>query len=422
MKIIHLSQSDTSGGAARAAYRIHRALITHGIDSEMMVDDARADDWTVHGHAGDWRRGAAMARRVLGNLFTRNVTKQRCGYHSAAILPSNWSKRISRGNDTVLNLHWIGKEMISIADLGNLLVPVVWTLHDMWAFCGAEHYSDDIRWIEGYTKANRPPSESGFDLNRFTWQRKKKYWKRPFHIVAPSNWLADSVKKSAIMNSWPVQVIPHAIDTEVWKITDQGFARHLLNLPQNSPLLLFGAIDGTNDPRKGFDLLKESLSHLRGDFAGLELVIYGENAPQVAAKLGFPVHYLGHLYDDISICLAYNAANLMIVPSYQEAFGQIASEAQSCGCPVIAFNSTGLADVVSHLETGYLAKPFDTTDLAYGINWVLENEERRQLLSIAARQRALKLWTPEVVVPQYLEVYGQAIKQQSLYLNQPRNI
>ena len=69
--------------------------------------------------------------------------------------------------------------MASIKDIGRINKPVIWTLHDMWAFCGAEHTSWDNRWQDGYTKKNRLNTEGGFDLNRWTWNRKIKYWKIP---------------------------------------------------------------------------------------------------------------------------------------------------------------------------------------------------------------------------------------------------
>jgi len=97
------------------------------------------------------------------------------------------------------------------------------------------------------------------------------------------------------------------------------------------------------------------------------------------------------------------------VPSRQENLPQSGTEAQACGCPVVAFNCTGLPDVVVHGETGYLASPYDAEDLAKGIRWVLEDSERYVQLSAAARARAVSLWAEAVVVPQYLAVYQQAI-------------
>jgi glycosyltransferase involved in cell wall biosynthesis len=98
-----------------------------------------------------------------------------------------------------------------------------------------------------------------------------------------------------------------------------------------------------------------------------------------------------------------------VVPSRQENLPQSGTEAQACGCPVVAFNTTGLRDVVEHGQTGYLAEAYSSDDLAKGIKWVLADRERYSRLSAQARQRAVRLWSHEVVAPQYLEVYGRAI-------------
>ena len=98
---------------------------------------------------------------------------------------------INSSDADVVNLHWVQAEMLSIADISRIAKPLVWTLHDMWAFSGAEHCAWDNRWRDGYRRNNRPKHERGFDLNRWAWQRKRKYWRRPMQIVCPSQWLAD---------------------------------------------------------------------------------------------------------------------------------------------------------------------------------------------------------------------------------------
>ena len=140
----------------------------------------------------------------------------------------------------------------------------------------------------------------------------------------------------------------------------------------------------------------------------LELVVFGQTRPIQPPDLGFPIHYSGHLHDDISLRLLYAAADVMVVPSRQEAFGQTASEAHACGSPVVAFATGGLVDIVEDRVTGALAEPFDPASLAAAIRWVLENPQRRLQLGQAARQRAEMLFNPKRIAGLYAEVYGQA--------------
>jgi glycosyltransferase involved in cell wall biosynthesis len=406
MKIVHVSHSDLSGGAAIAAYRIHRVLRSQGVDSTMAVNSATSGDWTVQGPKAPVAKQMAYVRPYLGSFFSRGLQTTEPGIHSTALVSSTWPQRLKATGADIINLHWVNWEMLSISDIGQLQQPVVWTLHDMWAFCGAEHYTNDHRWREGYWRHNRPGYEGGVDLNRWTWNRKRKHWRKPFQIVTPSQWLADRVSKSVLMGDWPVTVIPNPIDTELWQPVDKGLARQLLHLPQDLPLLLFGAAEGSADPRKGFDLLTAALAHLRGEIDGLELVVFGQGEPKQPPALGFPVHYMGRLQDPLSLRVLYSAADAMVIPSRQDNLPNTGLEGHACGTPVIAFKVGGLPDIVDHLKTGYLAAPFDIEDLVRGIQWVLEEGDRLIGLSNNARERALDLWSPEVVGNLYHNIYS----------------
>lgn len=379
LKVIHINHSDIGGGAARAAYRIHHALRVSGVDSTMWVNVAAAGDWTAEGPDSKWSKAISRARPHVAGLLRKTLRTDNPIIHSPSILPSNWVRRLNASDADVVHLHWVQGEMLSISDIGRIEKPIVWTLHDMWAFCGAEHLAWDERWRDGYRRDNRPSHESGFDLNRWTWERKRKHWKRPMHIVTPSRWLANCVQESALMHDWHVSVIPNCLDTERWRPLEQAFARELLALPPEVPLIMFGSHGANAAHHKGFDLLTAALGHLRGMISGLELVVFGQLGPHNPPDLGFPVHYTGHLHDDVSLRALYSAADVLVVPSRQDNLPNIAVEAHSCGTPVVAFNIGGLPDIVEHKSTGYLAKAFETEDLAAGIRWVLGDQSPRFL-------------------------------------------
>jgi glycosyltransferase involved in cell wall biosynthesis len=413
MKVLQLSFSDINGGAARAAYRIHHAVRAAGLDSTMLVSVAESGDWTVAGPGSRFARTMARIRPHAAMFHRALLRTGNPVIHSPGVVPSGWPRRLNGSDADVIHLHWVAGEMLSIRDIGRLKKPGVWTLHDMWAFCGAEHYTDDHRWQEGYRRDNRPGYESGFDLNRWTSNRKRKHWRRSMHIVTPSSWLADCVRESALMRDWPVRVVPNPIDTDRWKPLDQGLARSLLGLPAEVPLVLFGAMGGGRDPRKGFDLLLEGLERLRtGRNHDLHLVVFGQVAARQPPDLGFPIHYTGHLHDDLSLRVLYSAADLLVVPSRLDNLPNTGVEAQACGTPVVAFNTGGLPDIVDHLRTGFLATAFDAAELAKGIRWVLDNS-RSENLRANARVRAVSRFSYPVVARQYVEVYAQAMETQA---------
>jgi glycosyltransferase involved in cell wall biosynthesis len=406
LKVLQLNYFDTNGGAARAAYRIHHALRVAGVDSMMWVNQASAGDWTVEGPFSNLSKAIGQVRPHIGSLLCKTLYTENSIIHSPSILPSNWVKRINTSDVDVVHLHWVQGEMLSISDISRIEKPIVWTLHDMWAFCGAEHYTEEFRWRDGYRRDNRPAYESGFDLNRWTWERKRKHWQRPMQIVTPSRWLGDCVRDSVLMRDWPLSEIPNCMDTERWQPLEQAQARNLLGLPKDVPLLLFGAMGGGRDPHKGFDLLAGALDYLRGNMLGMELVVFGQLAPRNPPDLGFPVHYTGHLHDDLSLRALYSAADALVVPSRQDNLPNTAVEAQVCGTPVVAFNIGGLPDIVEHKRTGYLASAYDTKDLASGIQWVLNRNDYE--LRLQARERAVSLFSNNTIAKQYLEIYATA--------------
>lgn len=331
-------------------------------------------------------------------------------------LPSAMANEINRSSADVVNMHWVAGETLSIEDIGRIRKPVVWTLHDMWPFCGAEHYASDdesARWRSGYGAVNRPVGNHGLDLDRLVWQRKRRAWKRPMHIVAPSHWMAECARQSVLFRDCPVSVIPNVLDTAIYQPLNRDFCRQVLGLPADRPIILFGAIGGARDPRKGYDLLLDALTRLAAivNTQKMLCVVFGQGTPQSPPALAFPTRWMGYVHDDATLALLYNAADVMVVPSIQENLPQTATEPQACGCPVVAFDCTGFRDAVKHRETGYLARTFDTEDMAIGLHWILEDADRRGRLGKAARQRALRLWAPDVVLQQYLQVYDSAIRR-----------
>ena len=228
-------------------------------------------------------------------------------------------------------------------------------------------------------------------------------------IVTPSQWLANCVRESALMRDWPVTVVPYALDTDVWRPIDKRQARELFGLQLDAPILLFGAIGGSRDPRKGFDLLQRALQHLNGEITALHLVVFGQSAPKEPPDFGFPVHYTGHLHDDFSLRVLYSAADALIIPSRQDNLPNTGVESLACGTPVIAFDTCGLPDIVQHQQTGYLARAFDTEELARGIQWVLADRTRHAVLSANARRDAVARFSYPVVAEQYLRVYQAAL-------------
>ena len=408
-RILHLSTYDANGGAARAAYALHRAMVAEGLDSTMRVAVKTIDDPTVQGPPPS--RFGKFARAQLADRQLWKLQKSpRRTWRSPARFSTLTADEINRSPYDVINLHWVTDGFLSIKEIGRIQKPIIWSLYDMWPFAGTEHYGTDeiaARWRWGYTKANRPRDESGFDLDRSTWEIKRKHWTTPMTIVPASSWLEESVKSSALMRHWPVTRIPHVVDSQAFYPMPMNEARSALRLPHEIPLILFLASAGIHDQRKGWDLLDDALSRVVIAHPDVEVVIVGPKDSAYTNPQGVQIHWRGQVSGNESLRLHYNAATMTAVPSREDNMPLTAMEAQSCGRPVVAFDLGGLPDIVEHDASGVLASPLDTKALAEAIEIAIS---RAADMGSRARERALSTWSESVVTRSYLSIYESVLR------------
>jgi len=363
LQVIHLSHSDNTGGASKAAYRIHSSLLECGIDSRLGVNLKTLSDPSVF---------TPYQFRAIPRLRNHLVKPLRFlhrdpnhDYISPSILPSRWPRYIRTVNPHLVHLHWVQGEMLSVRDIASFACPVVWSLHDMWPFCGAEHnnFSND-RWIRGYLPSNKPHSQSGIDLNQWTWERKRTHFTKPITLVSPSLWLARQASLSLLMHSWHVEVIPHPLDFSFWHPVNRATTRLKLGLPSNQHLILFAGLHLGESKTKGVDLFYELLDHLDANYS---VVLLGDLTHHPRLSSHPNVISIGSISNSESMRDYYSACDLTLVTSRQESFGLVAAESLACGTPVVAFNVGALPERITHMKTGYLAQPFDLADLIQGI-------------------------------------------------------
>lgn len=410
MKILIVSTFDIQGGAARAAYRLHRALLNEEIDSQMLVQSKSSDDYTVIGPESKIQKGLGIIRPTLDHLPVNKYKNRTDGYFSPSWLPlSKIVKQINSIKPDVVHLHWIAGGMMRIEDIASIDAPIVWSLHDDWPFTGGCHVKWDCdRYLYSCGKCPILNSTNTNDLSRKIYFRKFNTYSKlkRIYITGVSHWLVECAQKSSLLNNFPVTCFPNLIDTKTFLPFEKESARKLLNIPDNKKIILFGAISATSDINKGFQLLVEALQLIESE--NIELVVFGSSQPKIKPPFKQKTHYIGHMHDDVSLRILYSAADVMVVPSLQEAFGQTASESMACGTPVVAFATSGLLDIVDHKINGYLAKPYETNDLASGIEWVLLNREYEKLC-LNAREKVVMSFSHDVVVKQYIELYKKII-------------
>lgn len=421
MKVLLLTHSD-NGGAGKAAKRLHVGLQTLDVASQLLVQVKSSE---ISGAISQGEIG----NKALHKLSTVLKLRERLDYLPLNLLyqereptafsprwvPDQLPQQVRKQRPDIVNLHWTGHGLLQIESLAKFESPLVWTLHDMWAFTGGCHYTGSCtRYTQQCGACPQLNSSRDKDLSRWIWKRKQKAWKSlNLTIVTPSHWLADCARKSSLLQDQRIEVIPNGIDVQIYKPLEKTVARHALNLPQDRQLILFGAMLGTRDRRKGFHLLKKALNKLSRStwHDRIALVTFGNAPAQAIAELGFTVHALGYLHDEPALALAYSAADVFVAPSLEDNLPNTILEASACGTPSIGFDIGGMRDLIEPHQTGYLCRPFETDDLMQGIIWVLEDSDRHLALRKAAREKVITSFSDRQQAQRYRDLFADLIEK-----------
>ncbi|GAB1414635.1 glycosyltransferase family 4 protein [Paludibacter sp.] len=421
-KVLVVNTSDSSGGAARAAYRIQNAVNKLGGNSFMFVKNKGLDDDSVRSlsefipqhklyRAVDWLV-TKFKNKVQQYRWSKYPNKEDVFLSDLRSVSIHGAFR--KIDFDILHLHWINLRFLNLKELTKIKQPIIWTLHDCWAFTGICHYFYDCDKYQTHC-GTCPFLHSGKekDLSYKVWKKKQKYYKHlNLHIVTPSKWLGEAAKQSALFSKFPVTVIPNPINTELFSPSDKEEACAILNIDSNKTYILYGAMNAVKDKNKGFAELLKALKTFTTNYdsSNINMLVLGASEPIQEFDISIPIQYLGVITEDNKMVAAYRAASLMIVPSLSENLSNAIMESLSCATPVLAFNIGGNSDMIDHQNNGYLAKEKDSHDLAHGINWCLENN-KSGILSTNARKKVLENFTEEIVGKRYRGVYERVMKE-----------
>ncbi len=400
-KILHLGQSDRVGGANRATYRLHQALCEAGARSRFLAAQKSQDDPTVIAAV---RGPAAKLGAQVADFLNSRVPFLYAGGRGGNFSPvrlayGRLAPALLADTDLVV-LHWIAGAFLKPSQLARIGKPLVWQLWDLWPFTGGCHYPGACEKFEVACGACPAlGSRSGFDLAALDFAaRRRGYRDLDLTIVAPSRWIGDMARRSALFGSRRIEHIESGVDLAVFRPRDKKLARDILGLPQDKSIVLFGAFSAQSDRRKGYHLLPEALAQIAGSGAadrpddpratGIVLAVFGGSRhPAGEAVLPLPTLHLGRFDDDVALALIYAAADVLVAPYLEDNLPFVILEALACGTPVVAFAAGGIPDAVDHQVNGYLAPNGDAAELGRGIAWVLA-PERHDALRRAARATA----------------------------------
>ncbi|MGE5558186.1 MAG: glycosyltransferase [Bacillota bacterium] len=365
---ISLFCAHDNGGAGKAALRLNAGLNLIGEDSTLFVR---------YKTSGKPKVVQLQTPEINNSVFDRCVRKHffanthEGNTTSSAMYPSvgfDYLESI-RATD-IVNLHWIPTlvSVEAIVKIRQMGIPVVWTLHDQNPMTGACHYTHGCDKYKENCSGCPQLKTNPCDITRVLLETKIKYLPKDIAVVAPSQWLADCAKESAVFKEHRIEIIPNSLETDVFQPVDKGEARRRLSLPPDDKIILFGAQD-LKEKRKGFPELVEALGYLRSipdghdNFGKLHMLVFGSPSP-LLDTIDIPYTVLGMIDTDEALALAYSAADVTALPSLEDNLPNIMLESMACGTPVVAFQTGGMAAVIVDGKNGYLAPLKDTRKFA----------------------------------------------------------
>ena len=395
---LHLSAAPPGSGSDIAARRLRQALRDTGARADWLSpgQSSQADGPDQASAPLFWTRSPGLSR-LLGRSVDR-LDHRRTGIH-LSLTPGLRSGPLRRWPVDLLHLHWLGTGFLSLLSLKRLGKPLVWTLHDLWPLQGLLPYPP---------LHTTPRSQWGLDLDPLAMRLKRRCMPSGVQFIAPSAWAARQAEQSAVYSALsrprPIAVIPNAVDSLFFAESIPGESAR----ESECPLLLFGGSNAFSDPRKGWRLLQPLLPWLARAYPHWRMASFGELPP---AGLHFPQPWQHHglIRDPGALAALYRSAHLLVMPSEQETFGQVAAEAQACGLPVVALAASGVASVVEHQKGGYLIPASTSESLREGLQYFLDQPQRLEAARGAATLSARRRFEPQRVAAQHLNMYHRIL-------------
>ena len=405
-----LVATDDSGGGFWATYRLLEALNIAGVDVRLFVINSKTGHIDVKSQTAFYVKFWHRLQRFFDGLPSRLYTRRSQQIFSNALVGSpSLHRQIKKFKPDIIHLHWITGGAYRLENLNEFDVPIVWSHHDMWAFTGGCHYTDQCtKYLLNCGACPSLGSSHDHDLSRRNFNRKHRVYSNLTNLtnIGLSHWMFEELNKSSVMKDKTNIVLPNPIDTSFFTPIPKDEAKKKLGLDETKTYLLFSAMNSTTDKRKGFAELHRALQ-VFPKTDDIELIVLGGNRNSQIDDLQFKTTYLGFVTNWKKIKNIYSAVDLMITPSLQENLSNAIMECMSCGTAVVAFDIGGNSDMIDHKRNGYLAKKNDHISLSAGIQWVLENEPVK--LGANARRSVIEQFDYKLVSSRYLNLYKSLV-------------
>ncbi|MBM9547008.1 glycosyltransferase [Leptospira sp. 201903074] len=382
MKVTLVGTNDKAGGAARAMYRLHQALLAIGIQSRILCLN-KSNYSSPKGEISKFKNNffSRKSYPFLQDLINENRTPLSNTLFSYTDSISNLVNHPFIQDADIVNLHWVSY-FVSIKDIGKLLKlgkKIVWTLHDEWAYTGGCHYTSGC---DGYLNDCKfcPQVNSNIAaLPELIHSEKTLNFSSEISLVSPSRWLAEKASQSSFFKGTTFRVIPNSIESDWFTNNNRSEARAQFGYPEDCFLIGFGA-DSIGEKRKGFVYLLEALKILSKNrewndaYKSKKIaVLFFGNYSHRDAELDNYAQHIGSFSDDQTLISIYKMLDLFLIPSLEDNLPNTLLESMASGTPVLGFPVGGLTEMITHNKNGFLTESISAEDLAKQILFLWQN-------------------------------------------------
>ncbi|MBT3294535.1 MAG: glycosyltransferase [Verrucomicrobia bacterium] len=388
MRFLHINTKDIAGGAARATYRLHQALVAAGHESRILcaVKQLPSDDSSslFRGRYG-W-----LVNCLMGKI-SMDMGLGWAAYPShQAVRSSHW---IHEWADVIVlaNLHgWFFP--LDLLPKITAHIPTIWRLHDMWAGTGFCTYAYDCERQQ--TGCGKCPHRAEYPSMTIDWTA--RMWHRKQSIYAnldprttlstPSVWLRDVMQASPLTQHIACEAFPNGIPLQTFRPSDRPAARNTYGFSEKDRVIMFSYASKDDAFRKGDDMLVPVLEGLPPQISKDTVLLLVGDQPKRAAHL--PVRSLatGYLDSEEILVGCYNAADVFLNLSRADNLPNCLVEAAACGLPAVTINSGGCGETVLNGKSGFATDTVSATSDA--LCYILSNPVVRNGFAKEARDFA----------------------------------
>ena len=312
--------------------------------------------------------------------------------------------RIKEYDPDVIHLHNLHGYYINIPLLFDFLAefnkPVVWTLHDCWAFTGHCSYFTSVKcekWktgCYGCTKKRAYPSSLFIDNSKRNYQKKKQMFTslKNLTLITPSEWLAGMVRES-FLGGYEIRVVPNGVDLEKFKPTPSNFKERY---GIEGKKIVLGVATAWSE-RKGLNDFIKLSEILPDDYKVVLVGLCGNQIDQLPDR----ILKISRTNSVEELAEIYTAADVFVNAGREETMGLTTVEAMACGTPAIVTNFTAVPEVVTP-DGGIVLEDFSPETLLGAIHEITNSEY------LKTRENALE-YEKMKQFDKYVEIYERLV-------------